>query len=345
MSLETKIWTDLKMKEKDMPIDLGGTPDNVLAQDKDRIAYGLGYKPEQLVIILDPIDLARQSRTIELGDFPINRIKFEVRDGAIMNMLTGEEEDGVRAGGTTDFSAEKAPPPLQAEVQKRFELAKPKVIGNLLSNYEWKTRDGWKESQRRYDEMAARIASIAGTAPNMREFMNSVVAYLFSPIKTIRLEEVFAKNPNATRYLIEVVKKVGWDKKEITKDEGGNITGEVITREYKIPARAVCPLCNLFVDSHLGEELNCCGVPADEIIASGKFIPEWGFLPILTYLNEYRIFTREGKDYINTALKLMKELGAIKEGDTPFVLHPSEAKVAKFESKLVDGLVIGKKNK
>ena len=90
------------MANENMLIDIGGTPDNVLSQDKVSIAYKQGIKPEQLVIILDPINQARQTRTLVLGDFSIKNIKFEI-----------ENFDD------PDFSAESAPAPSYEYVKKK----------------------------------------------------------------------------------------------------------------------------------------------------------------------------------------------------------------------------------
>ncbi len=296
MSLDNLLVGAMK---KEYLIDIGGTPDNVLSQDKASIAYKIGLKPEQLVLILDPMNQARAGRSLSLGNFTVNKIKFPI-----------DEVDD------QDFSAELAPSPDSNYIKQKFADVKSKVIGNIFDKYTWRIKNNIKVVEKRYNEISSKITFLAKESPNMREFMNSIVAYLFSPIKVIKLEDIFAKNPENTYALIE---------------------------KFSVPVRAVCPLCNLFIKNTLGEELACCGVAPEKIIKGGTFIPEEGFFPILTYLNGYRMFLRDNHEYLEKVPELLSKAKLLKETN-PFVTYPSsEPRVAKFESKLIEGLLKAEK--
>jgi hypothetical protein len=101
---------------------------------------------------------------------------------------------------------------------------------------------------------------------NLREFMNNLVRMKYPFLKLIKLEIVLSEN------------------KEIILD---------LLKKIKIPVRAVCPRCNMFRKIILGKEEMCCGVCDNEIINRGKYVPQQGFLSVITYLCGYKTFSND----------------------------------------------------
>ncbi|MEM4703057.1 MAG: HisS family protein [Candidatus Pacearchaeota archaeon] len=101
---------------------------------------------------------------------------------------------------------------------------------------------------------------------NVREIMNNLVKFFYPNLKTINLEEVLSKN------------------KQIVYG---------ILKKTKTPVRAICPSCNQFRRILLGENSMCCNVKDNEIIDSGKYIPQEGLLPVILFLCGYKTFSND----------------------------------------------------
>jgi histidyl-tRNA synthetase len=110
------------------------------------------------------------------------------------------------------------------------------------------------------------IKEVANYSSNIRELMNNLVLFFYPNLKIIKLEEVLSKN----------------------KDKVYNILTKT-----KIPVRAICPKCNKFRKTVLGNNSMCCNLNDKEIINSGKYIPQNGFLSAITYLCGYRTFSND----------------------------------------------------
>lgn len=276
-------------------IDIGGTPSNILGKTKKNFAYSLGYQTNNLMIILDPFNLARIERYLPIGDnYKIKQIKFSVNVPE----------------GNTDLSSEAVSAPDPEKIKQDLIIAKPKILGKIIGDYGWKITDK-KELERRYNQLIQEIPDIANNSLNLRQFMNSLVKKFTGQINTILLEDLFSKNPNITYDLM---------------------------KKFKIPARAICPECNTFQNIILGEDLSCCNVPSDIIIKSGRFIPEEGFFPVLTYLNGYKTFTPKGREYIQNAQKILNKMEI--PNDTVAVEYDDpEKQLTAIEFYLLDGIL------
>lgn len=211
--------------------------------------------------------------------------------------------------GNTDISSDAVPAPSPDSIRSSFLEAKPKIVGRIIREYAWRLKNKVK-LERRYDELSQAIPEMARSSRNLREFMNSLSIFFLKPVKTILLEDIFSKRPDITYSLIE--------------------------RFGEVPARAICPKCNTFQDTVLGKDLACCNVSGDEIIRSGRFIPEEGFFPVLSALNGYQTFTVTGKEYIKRAQEL---LGRINPESKVAVEYPiQKVNRTAFENFLLSGL-------
>ena len=128
------------------------------------------------------------------------------------------------------------------------------------------------------------IKEIVNNSKNIRELMNNLVKFFYPTLKTIKLEEVLSKNKNA---VYSILKKI------------------------KIPVRAICPKCNKFKKIWLGDNFMCCNVEDSEIINSGRYVPQEGFLPVITYLCGYKTFSNsiEKKEQIKKIKEILKFKG------------------------------------
>jgi len=183
--------------------------------------------------------------------------------------------------GNIDLSSEAVSAPNPENIRTKLLNAKSKVIGKIIGNYGWRILDK-QELERRYNQLTEEIPQLSSESPNLRHFMNSLVERFNPDLQIILLEDLFSKNQDKVYQLME---------------------------KFKIPARAICPDCNTFQNTILGDNLSCCNISGDRIIKSGKFIPEEGFFPVLTYLSGYKTFTPERREYIQRAQKILEEFG------------------------------------
>jgi hypothetical protein len=124
------------------------------------------------------------------------------------------------------------------------------------------------------------IKKIIDSSVNLRELMNNLVKFTYPKIKTIKLENILAKN------------------KEVIYN---------ILKKTKIPVRAFCPKCGYIRNIILGDNMMCCSVSDKDIINSGKYIPQKGFFALITYLCGYKTLSNN-KEKINQTIEIMKKI-------------------------------------
>ncbi len=171
-------------------IDVGGGSSNILERNTIAIALASGIKPEQLVIVLDPVDLSRADRELPLGDYKIKKIKFKVDVPE------------------TDRSSEAVAPPTPDSCEASFESARSGVMGSMINQYNKRLIDR-NELDRRYTFLKNKVVDLSKNTTNLREFMKGLVSVLLpAPIKMILLEEVMSKNTEVVYELINKFKDV-----------------------------------------------------------------------------------------------------------------------------------------
>ena len=106
--------------------------------------------------------------------------------------------------------------------------------------------------------------------PNLRKFMNNLIKLNYPDLKIIKLEKILSENKTIIYNLL---------------------------KEIEIPVRAICPKCNQFKKIILGNKTPCCNISGEKIINSGRYLPQTGFLCVITYLCGY-------KTYSNDAIKI-----------------------------------------
>ena len=183
-------------------IDIGGTPAYLISSRnlQNILRY---FEKEKLILVLDPIDLSREERTIIVNS---SKIKFEIDMSGI------------------NICADAIAPPKTYKNNGK--------IDEKLENF---------------------IAEIMVRCKNLQEFMEELVRYFSFNIKMCKLEFILSSLSNK---IIEISSRI------------------------KIPVRAICLICKKFVKINLGE--NTCCIMGLEIIKSGRYIPQEGYLrPIL----------------------------------------------------------------
>jgi hypothetical protein len=113
------------------------------------------------------------------------------------------------------------------------------------------------------------ILPVLSNSNNLREFMEGLVKLIYPRAKFVRLEEVLARNSDKIKKILAKV---------------------------DIPIRVICPECKRFTNLTLpkGEICKKCNkkISTEEIISSGDYIPQKGFLAILTSLGGYKTFSK-----------------------------------------------------
>jgi hypothetical protein len=267
-------------------IDIGGTPANILKDNKLAIAKANGLLLDNLVIILDPFDLARAERKIELGAYKTRAIKFPID--------VPESE--------VDLDSENVSPPSPEECKELFENVEAAVIGKIQSIYGRKIRI--EKIKERYSKLKENIEVLARDSNNLRNFMNGLIKLLSFGLKTIKLEDILSQNSEIVYNILE---------------------------KMDIPSRAVCPSCNNFVRLSLRGKTPCCNIPADEIIKTGRYIPQNGFLPVITYLCGYCTYSNS-QEKMQQAAEILKNMG--KNGN-PIINYAKIEEKTMFESYLL----------
>jgi len=269
-------------------IDIGGTPAIVLRRSLDALLNANGINKEQVIAILDPFDLSRTERKLELGNYKINAIKFPVE---VPN-------------GLTDLSADEVAAPKKEECRMLFEKAKDVVLGKIQSNYGG--RIDFSKVAERYTFAANTIPILAENSKTLREFMNEVLRFLAPGLNTLNLEDLLSKN------------------REIVYE---------ILQKTDIPARAICPNCKRFTEIWLRQEISLCTkcnkpVITDQIIRSGKYIPEKGFFGVITFLCGYKMFSNS-TEKMSQAGKIMSDIGRM--GSPLFNYKEQNEEITVFE--------------
>lgn len=276
-----------------MKIDIGGTPEFLMLDNTLRIAKLNGCNPDDLVAILDPFDLSRAQRKLELGDYKIKSIKFPVEV----------------PGGAVDMSSDKVKPPKSEEILPLLEAAEQAVIGKLQSTRKNMDINQVKE---RYSYFKKKLLALSNQTADLRDFMNCLVNLLSPALRIIRLEDILSGN-------IEIVY-------------------EILNR-VDIPARAICPSCSRFTELWLKSRYSNCSrcsnpISSEDIIKSGRYIPQAGFFAVITYLCGYRTFSNS-EEKTEQARKIMQEIGII--GEPILTYQEPKTRQTMFESYLFGG--------
>jgi len=268
-------------------IDIGGTPANILKNNKLILAKANNILTEEIVAILDPFDLARAERTLELGDYKTKAIKFPIE---VPN-------------GKTDLNSESVNPPSPKECKDLFEYAENAVLGKIQNIYG--KRININKVKEKYELLKQTVEKLAGDSTNLREFMNGLIKILAPNLKTINLEEVLSRNVSVIYSILEKI---------------------------DIPVRAICPSCNCFVQMYLRDKTSCCSYPADEIIKSGRYIPQEGFLSVIIYLCGYQTLSNN-QEKIEQTTRIMGMIG--KQGNPIITYKKCGNEKTMFESFLL----------
>ena len=280
-----------------MLIDTGGTPERILMKDLPQIMALNNLNKEQLIAILDPFDLARAQRKLEFGDYKTKSLNFSVE---VPN-------------GCVELSSEFVSPPKPEECRKLFDSAESCIIGKLQSIYG--KRINLPEARERYALLREEVVGIAEKSGNLREFMNGLVRILLPGLRTVKLEEVLSQN------------------KAIVYE---------ILRKTDFSARIICPRCNMFYEDSLGKGNSVCTKCNMEnlnrqIIESGRYIPQKGFLPAITYLCGYLTFSNDQDKPIQTN-EIFAKLGIKGDAIMPY-------KTPEKGRTMVERFILGYSNK
>ncbi len=243
-----------------MLIDIGGTPERLLAKDFPQIIVLNNLNNSQIVAILDPFDLSRAERKLELGDYKIRSLNFSVE---VPN-------------GWTELSSELVSPPKPEECKRLFDSAESCVLGKLQSIYG--KRVNLSKVRERYAVLRNEVTKLAKDADNLRDFMNGLTKILLPEIIIIKLEEILYQNKSVVYKILE---------------------------KADISARIICPRCNMFYEDTLRKESSICTKcnmknPNRQIIDSGKYVPQKGFLPAITYLCGYMTLSNDSDKVVQT---------------------------------------------
>jgi hypothetical protein len=276
-----------------MLIDIGGTPANVLGSNKIYIARANGISSEQLIAILDPFDLSRAERKLELGDYKIKAIKFSVDVPENKN----------------EFNSEMVNSPNYEEFLRLFESAEGAVIGRIQGTYG--KRINIQKIKEKYSILKERAKELSQNSGNLREFMDGLIKLLAPGLKIAKLEDILSQNYSIVYEILE---------------------------KTDIPARAICPSCNCFTEVFLKPRFSYCSncskeLLNEDIIKSGKYIPQQGFLPVITYFCGYLAYSNS-KEKIEQTESIMKMLG---KSGSPVVEYKEAEKRTMFESFLLGG--------
>jgi hypothetical protein len=254
-------------------LDIGGTPANLLAKDKIGLFLSRGIRPEQLVAVVDPFDLSRVERSLELSDAgSVKRIKFSVE-----------------VGDNEKVSSEKAEPPAAEEILRQFLENKGRIVDAVCNKYGILRGEPKKRIGARYDLLQARVIEISQTAPNLREFMNRLVELLSPfPLRIKKLEGVLAENLPLVR--------------EVLKNH------EIKARVFCPDCGKMTPYS---FNLNKLEEKVCCS-NADAILRAGSYVPEEGMLPALVYMAGINPCIAQGREYGLKAIEFLKSMGEFK---------------------------------
>jgi len=270
-------------------IDIGGTPANILKNNKLILTKSNGIQIEDFVAILDPFDLARNERKLELGDYKIKALKFPV------DVLYNK----------TELNAECVNSPSVKECKDLFEYAENAVIGKIQNVYG--KIININKIKEKYELLKQNVEKLAGTSTNLREFMNGLIKILAPNLKTIKLEDILSRNVSVIYDILE---------------------------KTDIPIRAICPICNCFVQMCLKGTTPCCDYPAKEIMKSGRYIPQEGFLPVIIYLCGYQTLSNN-QEKIEQTTRIMGMIG--KQGNPIITYKKCGNEKTIFESFLFGG--------
>jgi len=208
---------------------------------------------------------------------------------------------------STDLSSEYVDGPDSYEIISLMNRFKPKILGNLVNKYRGIDKNALEN---RYEELKDKITKLSEISANLREFMNRLIILLSpEPIEIMPLEKIFSENKEIVYNLLD---KIG-----------------------DINIRAICPRCKQFNEMSLKQETPCCGVSSNEIIESGKYIPEQGLFPVLTTLCGYIPELSDGLEYIEPAAKILEKLGV----EPLFIVDDQENQLTMFESYMLKGLI------
>jgi len=202
-----------------------------------------------------------------------------------------------------NLNSELVKPPSSKEIITLMEQAENSVIGKIQNNYKLNIN----EIKNRYNQLKINLAKLAEESLNLREFMNGIITLLSPKINLIKIEEVLSKNKNL---IYEILEKTD------------------------IPVRAVCPKCNCFIRMNLKEKTPCCSISSEEIINSGKYLPQEGFLAVITYFCGYLTYD-SGNEKAEQAKIILNKIG--KTGN-PILSYRQKEKLTMFESYLLGDL-------
>jgi len=205
----------------------------------------------------------------------------------------------------TSLNSEYVESPSLDDCRRLLAAAKSKVLGKVQSTYG--KRIDLKDVEDRYETFLKDVERVAVGSSNLREFMNGLINLLTPDLRIIKLEDILTENSDKVRALLEKV---------------------------DIPVRAICPRCNLFVNMSLKEKTSCCEISGEEIINSGKYIPQEGFLPVITYLCGYQTYSNseEKKQQVQEIMRNIRiEGNPLKSYEKP------KKEMTMFESFLLGG--------
>ena len=176
-------------------------------------------------------------------------------------------------------SADAIPAPDPNTVLEDFNKVSDKVIGYFVNNY----RSNINDARNAYNKLKERVCCLAAESKSLRQFMTKLVFLCVPEESIIFLEDLLAQNTDKARMLSE---------------------------KYEISARAVCPDCNKFVRLSLRSGKTCCGVIADDVLKTGRYVMEGGYFPVLIRLCGYlpRIKNTRTSQYVEIARKALEDL-------------------------------------
>ncbi len=225
-------------------------------------------EPAKLIAILDPFDLSRVERQLKLGDYSVKCITFPIK---VPN-------------NKVDLSSESVKPPTSEECFVLFNSAESKIIGRIQNNPGKKV--DIQKIREQYSILKREVCNLAKNSINLREFMNSLLEILMPQLKTIKLEEVLSKNKQIIYTILD---------------------------KLDIPARTICPNCTKFFETSLKRDMIMCSkcsyqFPQETLLSSGRYIPQKGFLPAMTYLCGYVTLSNDS-DKITQTREIFAKLG------------------------------------
>lgn len=254
-----------------MLIDIGGTPSNILGRNKYDVAAAEGISLKKLIVILDPFDLSRSERRLELGDYKIKAIKFSIEV----------------PGGQTNLTSEKVVPPTMEYCQNQLNKIEGIVLGKIQSEYG--KYINMKKIKDRFSVFRKRVEGLAENSINLREFMEGLVKLLVPRLSFVKLEEVLSKN---SKIVFDILNKLDVPARTICNNCNRFIDISLRKKELE------CPFCNA--------KLFC-----KDIIDSGKYIPQKSFLPVITYLCGYLTYSnsQEKIEQVRRIMKVIQKNG------------------------------------